>query len=192
MKNFIAAILLLTALSSLGFADDNEHLSIGVDAGASLPLTIGGVDFSAFPTVGFNLEYKLIPWFGVGVSTQESLFIPKDSSNLTGTIVEGAFTPQVLFYAGNTGFYAGVRGGLNTMFDTLGDGHYLFGFVWGPKIGYQYHFAGGKFAIGPEYSAMFSSSASYTDSSEGFGSSTVKIPSHTSHNISVLLKWWLF
>lgn len=163
-----------------------EKLSLGFNLGMSLPVTVNGAGYSAFPTLGVDAAFRPIPWIGVGLSTQENLFIPSAGS---GVLLEGGLFPEVLFYAADTGFYAGIRAGLVSIYDSYtnaGNGtSYAFG--WGPKVGYQYHFSGSRFAIGPEWSMVSVSSSSHSNDTY-----TVTVPSHTVHNLVVVAKWWLF
>ena len=162
-----------------------ERLSLGFNLGASIPSTIGGYNYSVFPTLGLNFEYRIIPLLSVGASTQESIFV--SSANSAATLIEGATLAQVQFHLFDTGFYAGIRAGLNVIFFQLGliNGQTA-GFVWGPKVGYQYHFSNSRFAIGPEANMLFISSSTQTDNT-----SAVTIASHQSINLVVVLKWWL-
>ncbi len=188
---YLFLILSLTVLSLPAHAEeDREHMSVGFNVGTSLPLTFGGTSYSAFPTIGLDFVYKPISWFGFGVSTQDNLYKPNQSS---GVLVETALLPQALFFVGDTGFYAGVRAGISSIYDayTYSGNGTSYALAIGPKIGWQYHFEGSKIAIGPEYTATLTSSSTHSNSNS-ITSSDVTIPSHVTHNFVFVMKWWLF
>lgn len=184
---WVASLIgLMTAAPPAGA---EERLSFGLQVGASLPVTIGSRENSLFPTLGFDVVYRPIPWLGIGASTQSNLFLPKSPPLASGVILENALLVQALFFVGDTGFYGGVRGGMSIIYDAYtsgGQNGTMLAPAFGPKAGYQFHFAGSSLALGPEWSMLVVSSSSHGDAT-----STVTIPSHTIQNLGFVLKWWL-
>jgi hypothetical protein len=183
-KGILSILLVSWVVSAVALADDDmpERLSLGFSAGLMLPPTIDDTTYSAFPVWGLALEYRFIPFVSVGISGQESLFLYYN--NTAPLLFEIAVMPQILFHLGD--FYAGLRGGVNLILDSFGSiSTELVGLVFGPKIGYQYHLPGRRFAIGPELNMLFMSSATRSDPT-----TTITLPAHQTFNIVIVGKWW--